>query len=146
VSSFVKKLKGVLFVYIAHPIPLSSRHPEFVTSYWAIHLLGAIACPLNSFNDGDTLAFCIQDVSCRVIIVDGERLDRLEPYLPNLQKGEDGVHAIVVMPRMGVRRATEQDKQKYKGKSGVHDWDQLMATSANVTEAPQADVQPDDGE
>lgn len=60
------------------------NYPEFVASYWAIALVGGVACPLNSFHDGDTLAFSIRDVSCRVVIVDGERYERLVSHMDGL--------------------------------------------------------------
>ncbi|UZJ54088.1 hypothetical protein CBS101457_003408 [Exobasidium rhododendri] len=122
------------------------NYPEFVVSFWAIHLLGAVACPLNSFNDGDTLAFCIRDVSCRIIIVDGERYDRLEPYLPALRSGtyDEALHAVIVLPRMGTRRSKTEDKQKWVRKEGIHDWEDLMDKTADSRQPPDVSVEPED--
>lgn len=132
------------------PVGIGARnYPEFVTSFWAIHLLGAIACPLNSFNDGDTLSFCIKDVSCRVVIVDGERFDRLDPYLAALQSGNGNgevLAAVVVLPRLGLGRPTDIDHQKWKAKKGVFEWQELMAAETSTSELYPTVIGPEDGE
>lgn len=96
---------------------------------------------MNSFNDGATLAFSIRDVSCRVVIVDGERYDRLEPLLDSVVRGaadtdvvpmltsetagsfsaqattatepSKPVAGIVVLPWKGTERVTSEDAKHW---------------------------------
>lgn len=82
------------------------------------------------------------------MIVDGERYERLEGYLSSLRKGSDteSLHAVVVMPRIKTRRATSDDKDAWKGKEAVHDWDDLMSQTTQVNQIPAVEVDADDSE
>lgn len=51
--------------------------PEFVCAFWAIHLLGAVAMPLNAWWTAQELEYGLADSGARVLIADGERLERL---------------------------------------------------------------------
>ena len=53
------------------------NYPEWVMSFWATMSLGAIAVPLNAWWTGPELTYAIRDSGSRVLIVDGERLERL---------------------------------------------------------------------
>ncbi|CAO1635260.1 unnamed protein product [Sympodiomycopsis kandeliae] len=80
---------------------------EFVTTWWACHLIGAVATLLNAFADQTTLNFCIQDSGCRVLLCDVERWERIRP---TIEKGQldllktqandenDSLRGIVVIP------------------------------------------------
>ncbi len=57
---------------------IARNMPEFIAVFWACHELGAVCVAINAFSEGELLAFCIQDVDCRVVICDVERLDRLK--------------------------------------------------------------------
>lgn len=135
------------------------NYPEFIATYWAIHLLGAVAAPINSFAEGDTLAFCIRDVSCRVVIVDAERLARLQDFIPSLfaYEVEDAfnkgtarpLEAIVVMPRNGAKRVADKDKHWLnKGdERGVYDFEQLQRAhreAALKQGVPKVQISPED--
>lgn len=68
---------------------------EHVVSWWACHLIGAVAVELNAFADSDTMTFCIADVGCRVVICDVERCDRIKPMLEDgkrLRQHETGAN------------------------------------------------------
>ena len=51
--------------------------PEWSIAFFATTLLGAIAAPLNAFWNGPELAFGVEDCEPRVLVADGERLERL---------------------------------------------------------------------
>lgn len=53
------------------------NYPEFVTSFWAAAVLGAIIVPLNSWWTGPELAYALADAGVRVAFMDDERLGRL---------------------------------------------------------------------
>ncbi|HET9772265.1 MAG TPA: class I adenylate-forming enzyme family protein [Acidimicrobiia bacterium] len=57
------------------------NYPEWVFSFWAGAVLGAVAVPLNAWWSGEELAFGLDDSGAGVLIADGERLDRLGPEL-----------------------------------------------------------------
>ncbi len=58
--------------------------PEWSVAFWAGQSIGAIVAPLNAWGLGPDLAYGIQDSGAKVAIVDGERLERLVPHLPEL--------------------------------------------------------------
>ena len=60
------------------------NYPEWVMSFWATMALGAIAVPLNAWWLGPELEYAITDAGCKVLLLDGERLERLTPHLANL--------------------------------------------------------------
>jgi long-chain acyl-CoA synthetase len=58
--------------------------PEWSLAFWAGQSVGAVVAPLNAWGLGPDLAYGIQDSGAKVAIVDGERLERLIPHLPEL--------------------------------------------------------------
>jgi long-chain acyl-CoA synthetase len=60
------------------------NYPEWVISFWATVSLGALAVPLNAWWTGAELTYAIRDSGARVLIVDGERLERLGDHLADL--------------------------------------------------------------
>jgi long-chain acyl-CoA synthetase len=58
--------------------------PEWILAFWAGQSIGAVVAPLNAWGLGPDLAYGVQDCGAKVAIVDGERLERLVPHLPEL--------------------------------------------------------------
>jgi long-chain acyl-CoA synthetase len=58
--------------------------PEWSIAFWAGLALGAVVTPLNGWGTGDDLAYGISDSGAKVAIVDAERLERLQPFLADL--------------------------------------------------------------
>jgi acyl-CoA synthetase (AMP-forming)/AMP-acid ligase II len=59
-------------------VALAMRNfPEFVVSFWAAALLGAIVVPLNAWWTSRELVYALDDASARVVVADEERLQRL---------------------------------------------------------------------
>ncbi|MCC2979799.1 AMP-binding protein [Sphingomonas sp. IC4-52] len=59
--------------------------PEWSIAFWAGMSIGAVVTPLNAWGIGDELAYGISNSGAPVAIVDGERLERLAPYLGDLK-------------------------------------------------------------
>lgn len=80
---------------------------EHVTTWWACHLLGAVATMINAFADPVTLNFCIEDSGARVVVCDVERWERIRPTfekrlysIVNLAPNDEdnSLRGIVVIP------------------------------------------------
>jgi len=56
--------------------------PEWCISFMAITSVGAVAVPMNSWWQGDELAYGLQDCGARHIILDAARYQRLAPHIP----------------------------------------------------------------
>lgn len=59
--------------------------PEWSIAFWAAAALGAIVVPLNAWGTGAELEYGISDSGSKVVITDGERLERLQPHLKDLK-------------------------------------------------------------
>ncbi len=66
--------------------------PEWIVAFFAITSLGAIAVPLNAWWTGQELEYGLKDSGAKLLIVDGQRWDRIAPSRPNLPDLE---HVIV---------------------------------------------------
>jgi acyl-CoA synthetase (AMP-forming)/AMP-acid ligase II len=53
------------------------NYPEWIQTFWAGQLLGAVVVPLNSWLEGDELVPLIRHADPRVVVVDAERLARV---------------------------------------------------------------------
>jgi long-chain acyl-CoA synthetase len=105
------------------------NYPEWVTSFWATMSLGAIAVPLNAWWTGPELAYAIRDSGSRVLIVDGERLERLGAGLGDLPV--DGVIAC---------------RLRGEAPPDVVVWEQLRGAlvESGITALPDVEIVPDD--
>jgi long-chain acyl-CoA synthetase len=103
--------------------------PEWSVSFFAATIVGAIAVPLNAFWNGAELAFAVGDCSPKVVVADGERLERLAPHLAALA----GV--VVVGTRLDDRKTTEPLPDVIPFASLVE---------RPTTVVPDVDVEPDD--
>jgi acyl-CoA synthetase (AMP-forming)/AMP-acid ligase II len=59
--------------------------PEWCLSFMAVTSLGAVAVPMNSWWQGEELAYALQDSAARLAILDGQRYARLASWLPDLE-------------------------------------------------------------
>jgi long-chain acyl-CoA synthetase len=60
------------------------NYPEWSVAFFAAAVAGAVAVPLNAFWNGAELAFAVQDCGATVLVVDGERWERLASHLGEL--------------------------------------------------------------
>ena len=85
VVAFAGRLAGELGVAKGDRVAIAMRnYPEWSIAFFAATMLGAVAVPLNAFWTGGELAFGITDSGARVLIADGERLERLAPHTAEL--------------------------------------------------------------
>ncbi|MFF2505131.1 class I adenylate-forming enzyme family protein [Streptomyces sp. NPDC058067] len=64
------------------------NHPEWQIAFWAAQLAGLVAVPLNAWWTADEFAYALGDCEPGVLLVDGERLERVEPWLAEQGGGE----------------------------------------------------------
>ena len=105
------------------------NYPEWSIAFFAATIAGAVAVPLNAFWNGAELAFGVQDSGATVLVVDGERLERLVPHLADL----DGVQVV----------GTRLDDRKERG-ALPETVDLATLTDGAIAEAPAVDLEPDD--
>jgi len=103
------------------------NYPEWVIGFWATISLGAIAVPLNAWWLGPELEYAITDSGATALLVDGERLERLTPHLPDL-----GVTTTVVCRHRG------------EVPDGVVRWEELRPALDTTRGLPAVELGPDD--
>ncbi|MBO1337185.1 class I adenylate-forming enzyme family protein [Streptomyces sp. VRA16 Mangrove soil] len=57
------------------------NHPEWQVAFWAAQLAGLVAVPLNAWWTADEVAYALDDCRPGVLVVDGERYERVAPWL-----------------------------------------------------------------
>ncbi|KAJ7744452.1 hypothetical protein DFH07DRAFT_890342 [Mycena maculata] len=62
----------------------SRNYPEYLVAFWACHLIGAVAVLANAWLPTTALLHCLTNTQCKVIMLDTERADRLEPVIKKL--------------------------------------------------------------
>lgn len=105
------------------------NYPEWIITYWATVSLGAALVGMNAWWTGPEMAYALSDSEPSVVIVDGERLERLLPILDELRS----------------HRPLEVIATRVDGElpDGVAAWDDVVA--GDVPDAlPSADIEPDD--
>ncbi|KAK2463268.1 hypothetical protein APHAL10511_004923 [Amanita phalloides] len=73
----------------------SKNCPDFVVAFWACHLIGAISVLINAWLPLEPLKHCIVHTACKLLLVDVERADRLEP-VANLLAQKAGTRGFLV--------------------------------------------------
>ena len=104
------------------------NYPEWSIAFWAAAALGAIVVPLNAWGTGPELEYGILDSGTKVVIVDGERLDRLKPHMKDLKAS--GVTGVIVARPGGVPLDDAVDMETIIGKPGTY---------ANLSDEPLPD-------
>ncbi|MFD0144474.1 MULTISPECIES: class I adenylate-forming enzyme family protein [unclassified Streptomyces] len=56
------------------------NHPEWQIAFWAAQLAGLVAVPLNAWWTEDELAYALDDCRPRILLVDGEREERVRAW------------------------------------------------------------------
>jgi acyl-CoA synthetase (AMP-forming)/AMP-acid ligase II len=100
------------------------NYPEWMIGFWACQALGALVVAINAWWTGAEIAFALEDSTPSALIIDGERLERLKPMLPQMN-----LNALVVARRGGA------------GDDGT-DFD--VAAGRNTETMPAEDIAPDD--
>ncbi|KAJ1034044.1 hypothetical protein NDA18_000916 [Ustilago nuda] len=145
------------------------NHVEFVISFLAVHLLGAVPALANAFLPGQAIYDCIRDVGCKAALFDVERFRRLRDAETNfIEKlfgpaGPDcvddfdcvpGAHAglsgVAVFPRAfaGILPEKEREWAGGRGEKKVFDSHELDRKYQSVAQEagaiPKIYIEPED--
>ena len=60
--------------------------PEWAVAFWAAAATGAVVVPLNAWWTGPELEYGLADSGAKVLVADGQRLERLAPHLSGLSE------------------------------------------------------------
>ncbi|KAJ3724511.1 hypothetical protein C8R42DRAFT_453754 [Lentinula raphanica] len=74
---------------------------EWLVGFWASQILGAVFVGINAWLPLDPLTFCISHTECKLVIVDAERAEKLEPVVDKLYAQQKVFAIIVVNPQEG---------------------------------------------
>jgi len=109
------------------------NYAEWVFSYWAIVSIGAACVGMNAWWTSDETKYGLSDSRPKVLICDGERVERVAPILDDLRNGDDGqpLHIITV---------------RYDGDlpDGATRWNDVIDPATAPATLPPADIDPDD--
>jgi len=100
------------------------NYPEWIVGFWACQAIGAVVVVLNAWWTTSELAWALEDATPKLLLLDGERLERIRPLLPAV-----GGPQVVVARREGAG-------------PGGDDFAELVATPCATL--PDAEVGPDD--
>ncbi len=106
------------------------NYPEWVLSYWAIVSLGAACVGMNAWWTTEEMSYGLGDSRPKVLIADGERVERVLPIL-------DDVRAGGPLDLLTVR---------YDGPlpDGAARWEDVIDAASAPDELPPAEIDPDD--
>jgi len=112
-------------------VALSMRnYPEWALAYWATLKIGAAVVGMNAWWTGAEMEFGLADSAPKALIVDEERLKRVEPELEGLRKNSS-LHVI------GVRVQGELPEDS------IH-WEDAIEKASELPSAPEIDISPED--
>ncbi|MEC9034866.1 MAG: class I adenylate-forming enzyme family protein [Actinomycetota bacterium] len=112
-------------------VALSMRnYPEWALAYWATLKIGAAVVGMNAWWTGAEMEFGLADSAPKALIVDEERLKRVEPELEGLRKNIS-LHVI------GVRVQGELPE------NSIH-WEDAIEKASELPSAPEIDISPED--
>ena len=109
------------------------NYPEWVLSYWAIVSLGAACVGMNAWWTSEEMAYGLRDSRPKVLIADGERVERALPVLDDLRNGDEGqpLHLLTV---------------RYDGElpDDASRWADVIDPDNAPDALPDAEIDPDD--
>ncbi|KAJ7433825.1 hypothetical protein B0H11DRAFT_2179471 [Mycena galericulata] len=119
---FVKSLKAAAIFSDVYSVKKGDRvgicsrnYPEYLVAFWACHLIGAVAVLANAWLPTTPLLHCLTHTQCKVIMLDTERADRLEPVVQKLTS-DAGANAILVLE-------SHEGKGHWKG---MQPWESIL--------------------
>ncbi|KAJ4483404.1 long-chain-fatty-acid-CoA ligase [Lentinula aciculospora] len=74
---------------------------EWLVGFWASQMLGAVFVGINAWLPLDPLTFCISHTDCKLVILDAERAEKLEPIVDKLYTQQKVIGILVVNPQEG---------------------------------------------
>lgn len=104
------------------------NYPEWPIAFWGIIAAGAVAVPLNAWWTGEELEYGLTDSGASLVVMDGERVDRLAPHL-----GGRGLAGAIAVRAQGALP------------EGIEHWQSVMSGAQSKPAAlPEAGIGPDD--
>ena len=129
-TRFAASLVRELGVRKGDRVAIAMRNlPEWSIAFFGATIVGAIAVPVNGFGTGEELAFTIADADAKVVVADGERLERLETQAGSL------TGRAVIGTRLDDRKGRNDLPKDVRPFGGLVD---------REAEAPVVDIEPDD--
>ncbi|KAF9058217.1 hypothetical protein BJ165DRAFT_1426444 [Panaeolus papilionaceus] len=121
-QTFAQSLKAAAVFYDVYGVQKGDRvvicsrnYPSFLVAFWACHLIGAVSALANAWSPQDILRYCLTHTDAKLIVVDPERADRLEPIATGLM-AEIGCSGMLVLE-------AHEGKGQWKGMTA---WDKAM--------------------
>ncbi|KAF5393503.1 hypothetical protein D9757_000599 [Collybiopsis confluens] len=74
---------------------------EWLVGFWASQLLGAVFVGINAWLPLEPLTFCILHTECKVVILDAERAEKLEPIVDKLYTEGNAAGILVLNAQDG---------------------------------------------
>ncbi|KAF5385818.1 hypothetical protein D9615_002571 [Tricholomella constricta] len=106
-------------------VGICSRNcPDYLVSFWASHLLGAVPVLTNAWLPLEPLRYCLRHTDCKLIIVDPERADRLVPVALDILRDTIAIAFLVFDNHEGSRRWHGMNSfpaivEQYRGTTGL---------------------------
>ncbi len=131
IRALAARLVDVHGVQPGDRVALAMRnYPEWVLGYWATISIGAAVVGMNAWWTSEEMKFGLSDSKPKVLIADGERVERVLPVLDELR--DDAPLALMTV--------------RYDGNlpDGAERWDDVIDPAAAPTELPTVEIDPDD--
>ncbi len=131
IRTLAARLVDVHGVQPGDRVALAMRnYPEWVFGYWATISIGAAVVGMNAWWTSEEMKFGLSDSKPKVLIADGERVERVLPVLDEL-RGDAPLALITV---------------RYDGDlpDGAERWDDVIDPAAAPADLPTVEIDPDD--
>lgn len=109
------------------------NYPEWVFSYWAIVSIGAACVGMNAWWTGEEMKYGLTDSRPKVLIADGERVERVLPVLDEVRTGDGGAPLHVIATRYDGDLPDDASR-----------WDEVIDPDNAPAALPDATIDPDD--
>ena len=117
--------------------------PEWVMTFWAATLAGAVVVPLNAWWSGEELHYGLEDSGSKVAFVDTERAERIRPFLGGLTE----LGAVIVADEHRTETtAPLAVREPGPGAAPVPEWPFPLAVGDvdEVAQPPDVSIDPED--
>jgi long-chain acyl-CoA synthetase len=131
IRALAARLVDVHGVQPGDRVALAMRnYPEWVFGYWAVISIGAAVVGMNAWWTTEEMQYGLSDSKPKVLIADGERVERVLPVL-------DALRADAPLALMTVRYDGELPE-------GAERWEDVIDPAAAPAELPNVAIDPDD--
>ncbi|MEE2768769.1 MAG: class I adenylate-forming enzyme family protein [Actinomycetota bacterium] len=106
------------------------NYPEWVMAYWATVALGAAAVGMNAWWTGSEMEYALRDCGARVLVCDGERLERVLSVLDGI-RSDQSIHLVATRTNGDLPHDTIL-------------WQDAMEATSNLPAPDPVEIDPDD--